>query len=119
MTHQNAALLLGALLIAAIVGVSKLGYDEFAVVKSGAVLRFYDAPVLRKSFFVVFVDLTMIAASLYLAIGLKYDDWGVQHHRDMLIGIAALVRRRRWPCSRRCGSIAGRGATPASTTVPS
>jgi UDP-GlcNAc:undecaprenyl-phosphate GlcNAc-1-phosphate transferase len=91
MTHQNAALLLGALLIAAIVGVSKLGYDEFAVVKNGAVLRFYDAPVLRKSLFVVFVDLTIIAASLYLAIGLKYDDWGVQAHRDMILGIAALL----------------------------
>src|SRR6266849_6234741 len=46
MTHQNAALLLGTLLLAAVVGVSKLGYDEFAVVKNGLVLRFYDAPVL-------------------------------------------------------------------------
>jgi UDP-GlcNAc:undecaprenyl-phosphate/decaprenyl-phosphate GlcNAc-1-phosphate transferase len=91
MTQQNGALLLGALLIAAVVGVSKLGYDEFAMVKSGAVLRAYEVPVLRRGFFVVFVDLAIIAAALYASLGLKYDDWGVQHHRDMLFGIAALV----------------------------
>ncbi|MGZ4809168.1 MAG: hypothetical protein ACXV7D_07535, partial [Thermoanaerobaculia bacterium] len=91
MTHQNAALLLGTLLVAAIVGISKLGYDEFAIVKSGVVLRFYEAPVVRKGMFVVFADLTMIAMSLYVAIGLKYEDWGVRQHRDLVVGLAALL----------------------------
>ena len=91
MTHQNAGLLLGALLIAAIVGISKLGYDEFAMVKHGVVLRVYDAPVLKKGLFVVFVDLALIATSLYGAIVLKYDDWAVALHRNMLFGIAALL----------------------------
>ena len=91
MTHQNAAILLGALLAAAIVGVSKLGYDEFAVVKKGFVLRFYDAPVLKRGFFIVFVDLAMMAAALYLAIGLKYDDWGASDQRPMILGFTAIL----------------------------
>jgi UDP-GlcNAc:undecaprenyl-phosphate GlcNAc-1-phosphate transferase len=91
MTHQDAALLLGTLLIAAIVGVSRLGYDEFAIVKSGAVLKFYDAPVLKKGLFVVFVDLAMMAIALYIAIGIKYDDWAVHSQRDVVVSIAALV----------------------------
>lgn len=91
MKHQDAALLLGALLIAALVGVSKLGYDEFALVKSGAVLRVYSAPVLRKGLFVVFADLTTMAFALYIAIGIKYDDWGVHGHRDVVVSIAALL----------------------------
>lgn len=91
MTAQNAALLLGTLLAAAVVGVSKLGYDEFAVVKKGFILRFYDAPVLKQGLFIVFADLTMIATALYLAIGLKYDDWGVTAQRAMVLGIVPLI----------------------------
>jgi UDP-GlcNAc:undecaprenyl-phosphate/decaprenyl-phosphate GlcNAc-1-phosphate transferase len=91
MTHQNAALLLGTLLAAAVVGVSKLGYDEFAVVKKGFILRFYDAPVLKQGLFIVFADLTMIATALYLAVGLKYDDWGVTTQRTMVLAIVPLL----------------------------
>ena len=91
MTHQNAALLLGALLIGALVGVSRLGYDEFAMVKSGALLKVYQAPVLKKGFFVVFVDMTIVASALYATLVLKYDDWSVQAHRDMALAFAAVV----------------------------
>ncbi len=91
MTSQNSALLLGALLIGAVIGVSKLGHEEFAVVRNGAVLRVYETPVLKKGFFVVFVDLAMIAAALYLATGLKYDDWALRSHREMILGIAAML----------------------------
>ena len=89
--QQDAALLLGALLVAAVVGVSRLGYDEFAMVKRGVVLRMYDAPVLKKGFFVVFVDLAMIATALYVAIGLKYDDWSIVEQRKMIVGIMAIL----------------------------
>ena len=91
MTHSNAALLLGTLLLAAVVGIYKLGYDEFAVVKKGLVLRFYEAPVLKKSLFVVFADMTMMVTALYLAVGLKYDDWGVVAQRPMVVGMVALL----------------------------
>lgn len=89
--QQDAGLLLATLLLAAIVGVSKLGYDEFAVVRNGVVLRFYNVPVLRQGLFVVFADLAMIAAALYAAIGLKYDDWSVTVHRDLALSLLPLL----------------------------
>jgi UDP-GlcNAc:undecaprenyl-phosphate GlcNAc-1-phosphate transferase len=91
MTQQNAGLLLLTLLIAAVVGVAKLGYDEFALVRSGVVLRFYHGPVLRRGLFVVFADLGMVVMALYAAVVLKYDDWGVVTHRAMVLHFLTLL----------------------------
>ncbi len=91
MTHQDAGVLLITLLAAALVGISRLGYDEFAVVRRGAVLRFYGAPVLTKGFFGVFIDLAMVVTALYAAIVLKYDDWGVTYTRPLVISLIALL----------------------------
>ena len=35
--------------------------------------------------------MTMMATALYLATGLKYDDWGVSAQRNMVLGLAALL----------------------------
>jgi FlaA1/EpsC-like NDP-sugar epimerase len=88
---QNTAVLLGTLLVAAAVGIWKLGYDEFAVVRSGAVLRFYNAPVLKKEFFSVFIDMAMVVAALYGAIVLKYDDWSITFTRPLAVSLIALL----------------------------
>lgn len=74
-TARKAALLLIALLVAGLVGVARLGYEEFAVVRRGLVLRFYDAPMLHRSVFVVFADLVMVAAAVAGAVAIKYEDW--------------------------------------------
>jgi UDP-GlcNAc:undecaprenyl-phosphate/decaprenyl-phosphate GlcNAc-1-phosphate transferase len=89
--EENAVLLLVTLLIAAFVGVAKLGYDEFAIIRSGAVLRMYDKPVLQKSLFVAFADFGLIVASIYAAIVLKYDDWSVTDHRVLALNLLALA----------------------------
>ncbi|HJT17273.1 MAG TPA: hypothetical protein VJ853_07790, partial [Thermoanaerobaculia bacterium] len=89
--QQNAALLLATLLAGALFGIAKLGYDEFAVVRSGAVLRIYDQAVLRSGLFVVFVDLALIATSIYAAVVLKYDDWSVRQHRQIALSLIALA----------------------------
>jgi UDP-GlcNAc:undecaprenyl-phosphate GlcNAc-1-phosphate transferase len=91
MTQQNAGLLLLTLLIAAVVGVAKLGYDEFALVRSGVVLRFYQGPVLRRGLFVVFADLAMVVTALYASVVLKYDDWGIVTHRAMVLHFLTLL----------------------------
>lgn len=91
MNAQDAALLMVGLFVAAAVGVSKLGYDEFAILRRGAVLRFYETPVLRRSFFAVFTDLALVAAGLYGANVLKYDDWGLHHDRDALVALLAVL----------------------------
>jgi FlaA1/EpsC-like NDP-sugar epimerase len=73
------------------VGVAKLGYDEFALIRSGAVLRVYEKPVLRSGLFIVFIDLGLIVVAIYTAIVLKYDDWSVRDHRQLAISLIALA----------------------------
>jgi len=87
-TAGNAGLLVMTLIAAAFIGVARLGYDEFALIRRGIVLRFYDAPVLQLGFFRVFVDIVLIATAYYLAIVLKYEAWDVQSFRRL--GLAAL-----------------------------
>jgi UDP-GlcNAc:undecaprenyl-phosphate GlcNAc-1-phosphate transferase len=66
-----------ALILAVAVGVHRLGYDEFAFVRRGTVLRMYDFPVVKRGMFVVFVDIFLAAVSAYLAVGLKSDRWNL------------------------------------------
>jgi len=81
--HHGAAVLLLTLLIAAFIGVKRLGYDEFALVRRGVVLRAYDAPVLKASLFSVFVDVAMVVLAIYAAIVMKFDDWGLNFQRPL------------------------------------
>ena len=92
MTAVEAGLLLGALLLAGIVGISRLGYEEFAVVRSGLVLRFYDNPVLHKSLFAVFADLVMVGMAVYGALVLRFEDLSLRlHHDDAILMFAVLA----------------------------
>jgi FlaA1/EpsC-like NDP-sugar epimerase len=91
LTAQEAGLLLLAMVVAAFVGVGRLGYEEFGVIRSGVVLRFYDVPVLHRSLFVVFVDIALVAASVGASIGLKYDDWLLLGHRPLTIGLVSVL----------------------------
>jgi UDP-GlcNAc:undecaprenyl-phosphate GlcNAc-1-phosphate transferase len=91
MNQQNAGLMLATLSVGALVGVAKLGYDEFALIRSGAVLRVYEKPVLRSGLFIVFIDLGLIVVAIYTAIVLKYDDWSVHDHRQLGISLIALA----------------------------
>ncbi|HUF17224.1 MAG TPA: hypothetical protein VMS12_04175 [Thermoanaerobaculia bacterium] len=81
--HEGAALLLFTLLIAAFIGVKRLGYDEFAFLRRGVVLRVYDAPVLKAALFTVFVDMALVILAVYGAIVVKYDDWGLTRQKPL------------------------------------
>ena len=72
---QDAALVIVALVVAGFVGVHRLGYDEFAFIRRGTVLRVYDTAVVHRSMFVVFVDLAISSIAVYVALGLKLDAW--------------------------------------------
>lgn len=90
-SSREAALFLLALLFAAAVGIGRLGYEELAFLKRGTMLRLYDAPVLKRGFFVVFVDLTLVVSAAYGAIGLKWDDWGLVTHRSLFLELTAIL----------------------------
>ena len=75
MTASESALLVVALLLAGFLGVHRLGYDEFAIIRNGAALRVYEAPVLRKSMFAVFLDVIFVGVGALTAVALKADTW--------------------------------------------
>ena len=85
---REAALFVIALMLAGMVGVNRLGYDEFALIRRGTVLRVYEVPVVRRSMFIVFVDIAMAVLAAYLAIGLKMDVWQFPANRSMLFDLA-------------------------------
>jgi UDP-GlcNAc:undecaprenyl-phosphate GlcNAc-1-phosphate transferase len=85
---QDAALFIVALLIAAFVGVHRLGYDEFAFIRRGTVLRMYDTAVVRRSMFVVFADLAISACAAYTALALKFDTWNLHQIGVMFVDLA-------------------------------
>jgi FlaA1/EpsC-like NDP-sugar epimerase len=47
--------------------------------------------VLHRSLFVVFVDIALVAASVAVSIGLKYDDWLLLGHRPLAIGLLSVL----------------------------
>lgn len=91
LSSRDAALFLLALLFAAAVGIGRLGYEELDIIRRGTVLRLYDAPVLKRGFFVVFVDLLLVVLAAYGAIGLKWDDWGLERQRSLFLELAAIL----------------------------
>lgn len=90
-SSRDSALFVLALVCAAAVGIGRLGYEELAVLKRGTMLRLYDTPVLKRGFFVVFVDILLVVVSAYAAIGLKWDDWALVTHRTLFLELAAIL----------------------------
>ncbi|MEO6327245.1 MAG: hypothetical protein ABIT01_11370 [Thermoanaerobaculia bacterium] len=88
---RSAGLLLATLVVAGFIGISRLGYNEFALFRRGIVLRMYDAPVLNRALFAVFVDLAFVVIAIYLSIGLKFDDWSLTQNRVLARQLLSLV----------------------------
>lgn len=86
-TRQAAFFVVG-LLLAGLVGVKRLGYDEFAFIRRGTVLKVYEIPAVKRGMFVVFVDIVLAVAAAYLAVGLKTDHWSFSLVHPMVLDIA-------------------------------
>ncbi len=91
LTAQAAAVLVVTVLAAAVIGITRLNYDEFALVRRGFVLKIYDAPVLKRAFFPVFFDIALVAISIYGAIVLKSDDWGLVSRRALALELLEIL----------------------------
>jgi UDP-GlcNAc:undecaprenyl-phosphate/decaprenyl-phosphate GlcNAc-1-phosphate transferase len=87
MNASDAALLVLALLIAGFLGVRRLGYDEFAIIRNGAALRVYEVPALNRSMFVVFFDLAIVAVAAFGAVMLKTDKWALAAVQGPALGL--------------------------------
>jgi UDP-GlcNAc:undecaprenyl-phosphate GlcNAc-1-phosphate transferase len=87
---RHAALFVLAVLVAGAVGVRRLGYDEFAFIRRGTVLRMYELPVVNTSMFVVFADLAMSGVAAYLTLGLKLDAWTLRENQRALVDLVAV-----------------------------
>jgi UDP-GlcNAc:undecaprenyl-phosphate GlcNAc-1-phosphate transferase len=85
LTRQQTGLLLLGMLLAGFLGLQRLGYGEFALVRRGVALKMYDLPMMRRSFFVVFADVALIGLALYMSAALKLDSWTLLGHRTLLV----------------------------------
>jgi len=90
LSARESAMLIVALVMAGALGVRRLGYDEFAVIRRGVVLKAYEAPVLNRSMFVVLVDILIVAAAAVIAVTLKADGQ-LAENPSIAIGLASLL----------------------------
>ena len=88
---QEAALFVMALLMAGVIGVHRLGYDEFAFIRRGVVLRVFDFPVVSRSMFPVFMDVAVAVVAAYIAVGLKLDFWSVSAVAPAAVSLASTL----------------------------
>ena len=91
MTQQQAGLLLLGILLAGFLGLQRLGYGEFAFIRRGVALKVYDLPMLRRPFFVVFVDIALIGLALYVSAALKLDSWSLSGKRELIVSALSLL----------------------------
>jgi UDP-GlcNAc:undecaprenyl-phosphate GlcNAc-1-phosphate transferase len=91
MTARESALMIVALLLAGFLGVHRLGYDEFAIIRNGTALRVYEAPALNRSMFVVFVDVMIVVLAAIVAVALKTDVWNLSALRPAALAMVAIL----------------------------
>jgi UDP-GlcNAc:undecaprenyl-phosphate GlcNAc-1-phosphate transferase len=91
LTRQQSGLLLLGLFLAGVLGLQRLGYGEFALLRRGGALRVYDLPMMRRAFFAAFVDIALAGLALYLAAVLKLDSWSFAGKRGLLYEALALL----------------------------
>jgi UDP-GlcNAc:undecaprenyl-phosphate GlcNAc-1-phosphate transferase len=89
MSARDAGLFVVALLMAGGLGVHRLGYNEFAFIRRGTVLKLYEMPTVKRGMFVVFIDVFLSAIAAYVAVGLKGDEWALTLVRSPVINLAA------------------------------
>jgi UDP-GlcNAc:undecaprenyl-phosphate GlcNAc-1-phosphate transferase len=91
LTRQQAGFLLLGILLAGFLGLQRLGYGEFALVRRGVALKVYDLPMMRRAFFAVFVDVALVGLALYASAALKLDSWSLSGKRALVLQAFALL----------------------------
>src|ERR1700687_2719891 len=89
LTARDAALFVVTLLLAGFIGVHRLGYNEFAFLRRGTILKVYKMPAVKRGMFVVYVDTLLAVVAAYLVVGLKTDHWSLSLVRHSVLNLAA------------------------------
>src|SRR5215813_1760296 len=71
--YRNAGSILIAIGLATYIGLRKLGYEEIALFRPVTLLRWYESCTFDRSFFLGFVDMTLMTAAYGGAYALKYE----------------------------------------------
>jgi UDP-GlcNAc:undecaprenyl-phosphate GlcNAc-1-phosphate transferase len=69
----NQALLITAIVLASYIGVRKLGYSEIQFLRDGTLIPLFESSMVSRRLFRVFVDVTFIALSYYLALLFRFE----------------------------------------------
>lgn len=72
----NVTLFMGAVVIAFVIGIRSLKYQEFKILESGLLLPLFNFPVINKRVFQAFFDLFSISLSFYLSFILILRNFG-------------------------------------------
>jgi UDP-GlcNAc:undecaprenyl-phosphate/decaprenyl-phosphate GlcNAc-1-phosphate transferase len=89
--YRNAGLILLSALLATVVGVHKLGYDDLHFLRSHTLLRWYDRLSLNRIFFAGFIDLALMSVAYWGAFFLKYENSAGPMIEDWYRGAFPLV----------------------------
>jgi UDP-GlcNAc:undecaprenyl-phosphate GlcNAc-1-phosphate transferase len=80
----NIIALMGAILIAFLIGVRSLKYQEFKILENGLLIPLFSFPIINRRLFQAFFDLVMIALSDYLSFVIVFGGLGGQA-KDLFI----------------------------------
>jgi len=72
----NITLFIGAVVIAFVIGIRSLRYQEFKILESGLLLPLFNFPVVNKRVFQAFFDLFLISLSFYFSFILIFRNFG-------------------------------------------
>jgi UDP-GlcNAc:undecaprenyl-phosphate GlcNAc-1-phosphate transferase len=81
--EPNVGLWLGAVAVATVVGIRRLGYGEMAILRNGALLPLFDLPVVNRRVLHGVVDLGFVVAGYFLALFVSNEgSWGEEMGRS-------------------------------------
>jgi len=88
--NLNLTAALAAIIIVFFIGIKRLKYDEFRILKNGLLIPLFSYPIINKSLFQVFVDLGMISLSFYLSFLLMFRGFDGQV-RELFVQSLSIV----------------------------
>jgi len=74
----NITLFLGAIIVATLIGIKSLNYQEFKVFKKGLILPLFDTNLINRGLFTAFIDLLFISLAYYASFILTFNPYTLQ-----------------------------------------